>query len=206
MEPGPREATAGKTELAELTIESPHREDGVFHLATPWAVLDWLHEALPENKADWAFVDLGAGKGRAVLAAARRPYRRVVGVEFASELADAARRLIASAEGLRAGSVEILHMDAAQYELPEGPVIVFLFDPFDSPVIKQVAASIARSYAQDPQPIVIAYLNPRYPTVFADLDAFTPVKPGGRPALLLRLFCPYDLELHATRECLPLWR
>lgn len=38
------------------------------------------------------FVDLGAGKGRAMLLASELPFRRIVGVEFSPELCDVARR------------------------------------------------------------------------------------------------------------------
>ena len=52
-----------KVELDELTIDSLNRAAGVHYLPTPWSVLDWLHAALPNTKAKWAFVDLGSGKG-----------------------------------------------------------------------------------------------------------------------------------------------
>lgn len=203
---GARDLTSGKIELNDLTIKSENSKAGIFYLPSPWAVLGWMHAALPQAKEQWTFVDLGAGIGRAALSAARHPYARVVGVEFAGELAAAARAVIAAAGKQQAGSVEIVHMDAVDYVLPNGPVIVFLFDPFEPPVIDRVAESIARSYGEEPRPIIVAYLHPRHSAVFDALDGFVVVKGRLRARLLLRMLSPYRLKLYATPECLSAWR
>ena len=62
---------------------------------------------------DDVFLDLGSGKGRVVLEAARRPFRRVIGVEISPELnAIAARNLEASRRRLRAQDVRFITADA----------------------------------------------------------------------------------------------
>lgn len=203
---GSLDLTAGRIELAALSVEGENRKAGRYYLPTPWAVLAWVHDALPEPKSGWSFVDLGAGLGRATLSAARRSYDRVVGVEFAGELAAAARAILARAEHLKAGSVEILHLDATRYALPDGPVVVFLFDAFGPPVIETVAAAIGSSYAEAPRPIIVAYLHPVHARVFDSLAGFRRRRPAGRPALLFRLLSPYRLKLYATAEADALWR
>jgi SAM-dependent methyltransferase len=191
---------ADRIELADLTIASPNRDAGVHYLPTPRRVLDWIAEALPEPDRQWSFVDLGCGKGRALVAAAQRPYGRVIGVEFAAELAAGARAALAEAEPLQAGHIEVHEGDAAGFVMPPTPIVLFLFNPFGSPVIEQVAWRLSASYRNLPRPIVVAYLNPEHAQVFDTLWGFSPVALPRRLEMKLRLLSPYALRIYATPE------
>jgi len=46
--------------------------------------------AVPYEK--FTFIDFGCGKGRAMLLAAERPFRRLIGIDFSHELLMVARR------------------------------------------------------------------------------------------------------------------
>lgn len=191
--------TGGKHELDELTIAGPNGGAGVHFLSTPWAVLDWVHSAVPPAAQSATFVDLGAGKGRAVLSAARRAYPRVIGVEFASELAAiAADNVVAAGHGT--DRVTIVAGDAADFALPEGPLVVFLFNPFGPPVIDRVAARIANAARARVEPIHVAYLNPVHARVFAADPAFVPVRQPWRTRLALATLSPYRLHIYAVRR------
>jgi hypothetical protein len=200
---GVADATDAKVELEALTIGSANRGAGVHYLPTPWRVLDWLHRALPEPDAGWSFVDLGCGKGRVLVSASRRPYGRVIGVEFARELAQTARvnvASVASAAGLAAGTVQVVDGDAATFALPETPLVVFLFNPFGPPVIERVAERIERSYRDKRRPMLVAYLNPVHAEAFRSLAGFRRVILPVGLALRFALASPYRLELLATAE------
>jgi SAM-dependent methyltransferase len=187
--------TRGKCELSDLTISSSNAAAGVHYLPTPWAVLDALHDALPIDPAGWTFVDLGAGRGRAVLSAAQRPYWAVVGVEFAAELAAQARATLA-AEGHHPPRVTIVEADAATVPLPSGPLVVFLFNPFGPAVLAPVVAALARH----PAPVLIAYLNPLHRDVIANHPAFTPhVLPLAKRGWLAAI-SPYRFALYSKRS------
>jgi SAM-dependent methyltransferase len=77
------------------------------------------------------FVDIGSGKGKACIYAARR-FARVIGVEYAAELVAEARR-----NQQRAGraNIEFVQADAAVYDLPDETALVFLFNPFDAVIL-----------------------------------------------------------------------
>jgi SAM-dependent methyltransferase len=68
------------------------------HLGCQWPALSLVLKDLPR---EGTFVDLGSGKGKALLIAGMLAYRRVVGVEIDSELAGEARRNV---ENFRQGS------------------------------------------------------------------------------------------------------
>src|ERR1700744_1727908 len=72
---------------------------------------------------DFAFVDIGAGMGRAVLLAAEMPFRKVVGVELHPTLARIARRNLRHWRALgRVHAPTSIHCrDAVDMPLAKGP-------------------------------------------------------------------------------------
>lgn len=203
LERGRADPTAGKHELADLAIDSANRDSGVHYLATPWRVLDWVQATLPANKADWTFLDLGCGKGRALRSALDHGYGKVLGVEFAADLAATARAFVAAHPHARQATVH--HGDAAEFPLPGGPLVVFLFNPFGPPVINAVAERIAACHAAAPRPIVVAYLNPVHDEVFRGHPVLAPLLPGRTSQLRFKTLSPYGLKLYASADALRFW-
>jgi SAM-dependent methyltransferase len=117
----------------------------------------------------YTFVDIGAGKGRALLLASEFPFRKVLGVELNEELAQIAQRNITQCSRvLRTLSrIRILHQDASRIQWPRAPLLVYLNNPFDCGMVEQMAGSLADARASDSGPIDILYVNP------GCADAFT---------------------------------
>lgn len=110
---------------------------------------------------EFTFIDLGSGKGRALLLAAEFPFRRIVGVELLPELHAIAgqnqQKYRAGAERVR---IELWCGDARRFIFPMEPLLVFLFDPFPEHVLEEVAINLERSWRERPRPVVLVYLNP----------------------------------------------
>ncbi len=97
----------------------------------------------------FSFVDLGCGKGRALILAAQLRFRRLIGVEIVPALADIARANLA-----RLGiAAEVHTMDAARFVLPSGPVVLFLYNPFKAATVGAVIEALRA--ARSPELIVI---------------------------------------------------
>ncbi len=80
-------------------------------------------------------------------------------MEFARELYEKAQANIA-----RAGDdprLAIIHGDATETVFPEGPLVIFMYNPFDAPIVRRVAENALASYRSDPRPMRILYSNPR---------------------------------------------
>lgn len=109
----------------------------------------------------YTFVDLGCGMGRAVLLGAEYPFRTVVGVELHPTLAKIARRNLAvwRAAGRALAPTKILCRDALDFQFPQGPCVVFLFNPFGATVLRRLAGAWARAFAGRNGELDILYVN-----------------------------------------------
>ena len=108
---------------------------------------------------DFTFIDLGSGKGRVLLMASEYLFRKIIGVEFVSELHRAAQRNISgySSDRQRCRQIQSICMDARDFDFPDGPLVVYLFNPFSESTFAQVLENLRRAVEQSPRPVYIAY-------------------------------------------------
>jgi SAM-dependent methyltransferase len=134
--------------------------DRVLYVASPWHVLPRALRYVGVSDSD-TFVDFGCGKGRVVHQAARRPFRRVIGVEISPDLAEIARtNLAARRHQHRCGSVEIVVADATQFPVPDDLTIAFLFRPFERETLEAVLNGIVESIDRNPRRVRMIYAWP----------------------------------------------
>jgi predicted RNA methylase len=154
--------TGGIVPLGGLGITSEHRRYGVDYVGVDPEELEAALALVPARPKDLTFVDLGSGKGRAVLLASAHPFQRVIGVEFAPELHAIAESNLDRAGALprAARKVELHCMDAAAYELPKEPLLLFLYNPFGEAVMRVVAHRLRESLRRAPRPAYVLYVNP----------------------------------------------
>ncbi len=125
-------------------------------------------EMMGELKLDvsgFTFIDLGCGKGRALLLASDYPFAKIVGVELVPEWAEAAREIVAgyNNEKQQCREFEIVSGDARDYEFPPGPLFVYLFNPFPETVLAAVLGNLQRAESA----VYIAYRLPELETVLS---------------------------------------
>ena len=140
-------ATEALLFLGDLDPEAigPNIAHATHYEPTPVGDFDALITHVPFPLDDATFVDLGAGMGRAVLLAARRPFRQVIGVEISRALYEIARDNLAqvASKALRRRDVRLVCADAATYRFPRGPLVVYLFNPFDATVLSGILDRLA---------------------------------------------------------------
>jgi SAM-dependent methyltransferase len=153
--------TGGVSRLPGLTISGPNARFGNGHIASDPLEFHRGIGALPITHQDYTFIDLGSGKGRALLLAATYQFRRVIGVEFAAELHRIAQTNVATISDAR---IDLVHDDVASYVFPHDPLIIYLYNPFDAQLIGCVAKRIIDSWNACPRPIYVVYVTPQHIT------------------------------------------
>jgi hypothetical protein len=154
--------TCGDAKLADLTLVGSNADHGVFyHPAHP----KFLREVLNSLKIDFStytFIDLGSGKGRALLVASEYPFAEIIGVEFAAELHEIAARNIQSyrSKTQRCKNVRSVNLDAAEFEMPATPLVLYLFNPFRPAVLVPVLQRLQRSLDAHPRDVTMIYAAP----------------------------------------------
>jgi SAM-dependent methyltransferase len=113
---------------------------------------------LPAGK-EHVFLDYGCGFGRVLVAAARRPYRSVLGVELVPEFAAVARRNLRRARGLRNRDVRVIEADATAFDLPDSVTVLHFYNPFRGSVLDAVLRKIRESLDRSPRIIHTLYFN-----------------------------------------------
>jgi SAM-dependent methyltransferase len=157
--------TTGIVPLESLKIDSANKELGIRYQPSNPEGFRALMGTIEEPLDELTFVDLGAGKGRTLLLASELPFVRVVGVEFSSELCEVARRNVAAypASAARNGSVDVVCADAAQWPIPESPLLLYVYNAFEAPLLASVLVGIHRSWEQQPRTVLVALVNRTIP-------------------------------------------
>ena len=160
------------------------------------ALIGHWRETIPRHPISrYTFVDVGSGKGRGLLVASEYRFHKVVGIELNPALAATARQNVAHWTTSRAADptsepiapIEIVEGDALDFQFPATPVLLFLFHPFEAPVLRQLlrrietqltapsmTGSSPRAGKKMPEPALdIIYVNAECANVLDRNPAFT---------------------------------
>ena len=176
--------TGGTIALWNVKINSPNAVFGVWYQATGEDELAEAVSFLDDHPQNLTFIDLGCGKGRALLVAARLGFKQVIGVEFAHELAGNARKNLGV---MRIPNAAVVEADAAEYRFPDSDMVVYLYNPFSKEVMEKVLENLRESLGKR---LYVIYKNP-------DLDCAEIFDKSG---FLIRMGAP------PTRPYIQIWK
>jgi hypothetical protein len=180
----------------ELKLRGSNARHAVEYFGTPALV---FHRAMAGiDPRHFTFVDFGAGKGRALLLAAQRPFLRVEGIELAEDLHREAVRNIEQARtrGLLQAPIIAHYRDAAAYEPPPEPLILYFFNPFGAPVLARVLDNIERSLRHAPREVYAIYVNPEQAHCFETRPLWQRTKRSLWGRTLDRLVSPWPIATY----------
>ena len=119
-----------------------------------------IMQALAVPFHEYTFLDIGSGKGRALLLAAAQGFRRVVGVEIAPELHATAQQNVAKWRAQHPEPPIDLYLgDAVDFELPAEPLVIYLFNPLPEAALASFLARLEHSLSEHPRPLHVIYHN-----------------------------------------------
>ena len=102
-------------------------------------------------------VDLGSGKGGAVMTLRELPFAEIIGVEISPKLIDIATDNV-SRLGLR--DIRFVQSDAAEFTDFDGVTHIYMYNPFPCQIVARVLANIAESIGPAARDVTLIYRNP----------------------------------------------
>jgi hypothetical protein len=170
--------TSRRVHLTDLKIDSPNWIYAGGYWPSSTEIVHEVLSALPIHCENFVFVDFGSGKGRVLLQASDMPFRKIIGVEFSSELHDIALSNIERYRNERqvCREIECVCSDFTVFEIPQEPLVAFLYNPSALAIMEALASNIARSLVEAPRELWVIYVTPTY-------DVFE----GGHPLDLRKL-------------------
>lgn len=154
--------TSGFLSGDDILTGHPAEDHGSPYAGAQPSVLRTVLATLPRLK-HCTFIDLGCGKGRPMLVASEFPFRDIVGVELSPPLAEVARKNAAIIGTRYPGRtpVRVEVGDATAYPMPEGDVVLFIYNSFDRELMLEVVEGVEAALAADAQrSIYVVYCNP----------------------------------------------
>ena len=163
-------ATVGwRTRLLGL-LNSPYQpiEPALFHEIVNSLAIDFRQ---------FTFLDIGSGKGRALLLAAGYPFRRVIGIELLPELNAVAEDNVRKVpeDKRTCGEVRALCGDATQFVFPAEALVIFLFNPLPEAGLQKVIENLTASLRENPRPGYVIYASPVFEAIVAACSVLTRV-------------------------------
>jgi SAM-dependent methyltransferase len=170
------------TDTSAPTFERHQKTDVHFYVPTTasiiYSILSWL--PIEPNRFD--FIDMGSGKGRALLVASEFPFSKIVGVELSEALHRVAEDNVKlyKPASQKCTDFDLKCMDALEYTYDDNkPLVLYLFDPFGREILEQVVAKLEASLREHPRTAYVVYVYPQYDDVLERSHILQKVTKGG---------------------------
>jgi SAM-dependent methyltransferase len=101
------------------------------------------------------FVDIGSGTGKVCIYTAKKyRFKKIIGIDFSGPLVEMASKNL---QKLNLPQITIMQADAAEYNLPDGKNLIFLFNPFDGVIFEKFLTNNLKHFENNQS--ILAYAN-----------------------------------------------
>ena len=118
--------------------------------------LEVVLRSLSINNGD-AILDIGCGKGGAMITLSKYPFRCVDGVDMSERLISAAKMNLKKA---RYRKTQLFCAEASTFNNYDKYNFIYMFNPFPCNIMQSVIININKSISNNPRIITIIYKNP----------------------------------------------
>jgi SAM-dependent methyltransferase len=114
-------------------------------------------------------IDIGCGKGGALISLSKYPFKRVDGIEIFKDVCEIAEKNISKTTNKK---INIYCEDARNFDKYSVYNVFYVYNPFSGVIMKIVLEKIFKSIAKNPRNIIFIYLNPVYHDVVVQSGIF----------------------------------
>jgi len=152
-----------------------------FYTATTASLIYEILNSIPLQSNTFAFVDMGSGKGRALLVASEFPFVKIVGVELSQHLHRIAEENIKRYHpaSQRCTTFHLHCMNVVDYVYGPEPLVLFLADPFGRETVGSVVANLEASLRATPREAFVVYIYPQFEDLLRRSRFFRRIREGG---------------------------
>ena len=143
-------------------IKSDYRQYCEPYQASRWRLFNKMLKALPIDYAKYTFYDAGCGKGRALLFSSKFKFKKAIGVEISADLLKLAQTNIDKylTQNSLYYEIELVNDNVLNHTIPDQPLVVFLYNPFNGLVLSQFIEKLAAQHKENGQPLFLVYMVP----------------------------------------------
>ncbi len=160
--------TTGTDELTSLEKKGIDTSHATIYMPASYDLMEEIFSKLQPEPLNH-FLDIGCGKGRAMVVAAHYNFKKISGIDFSKDLCLAAKENMEKIKDKFPFLVyQVINNDAFYYEIPKDVDCILLFNPFDETIMSGVLKNIEKCRKASNKPIFIIYLNPMHKHLFLD--------------------------------------
>lgn len=150
--------------ISTSSIKKSSSNEFFHYQGASYKVLFRIFNKIVAQTKELDFVDIGAGKGRAVFVAESFGYKNLTGIEMDKNLfSDSIENLKTYALKNKTSNILFVDANALDYNYKNKATVYFLFNPFNDTVLKKVLNQISSSTIKETW---FVYMNPKYSKVF----------------------------------------
>jgi hypothetical protein len=169
------------TDTSAPVFERDQKTSVHFYVPTTASVIYEILSSIPLQPNKLVFVDMGSGKGRALLVASEFPFAKIVGIELSDNLQRIAEENVKRYKpaSQQCAAFELKCMDALDYSYGDEPFVLFLFDPFGREILQNIITNLEASLRARPREAYVVYVYPQYDDLLQKSSVLHRVRAGG---------------------------
>jgi hypothetical protein len=170
--------TSKVVEVGGLDMADERMEHAVRYQTARVDVFEALLNELNIPFEEYVFIDLGSGKGRAMLLASRLPFKAIRGVELSTQLHRIACQNISiyREPAQSCNDIKSLCEDATSFEFPPEKMVLYMFNPFDEDMMRLVVRNLEKTLRNHQKKIYVLYLKALHRRLFDESEMFREFK------------------------------
>jgi hypothetical protein len=169
------------TDTSAPVFERDQKTSVHFYVPTTASVIYEILGSIPLQPNTLVFVDMGSGKGRALLVASEFPFTKIVGIELSNDLHRIAEENVKRYKpaSQQCAAFDLKCMDALDYSYGDEPFVLFLFDPFGREILQNIITNLEVSLKARPREAYVVYVYPQYDDLLQKSSVLNRVRAGG---------------------------
>lgn len=164
-----RISTAGYEKLSDKGIDKFTLNQAFSYMPSNYVLLERVFRKVNQFSHNQTILDMGCGKGRALIVASRFGFVHLKGIELVPAYCRKTIDLLTQVKKAdNKIEFQVQCMDALCYTLEDNMQVLFFYNPFKERVMMEVIKNIKSSLKRAPRNLYIVYLNPLFRQNFKD--------------------------------------